>query len=281
VYDAFNAYRRMGVITDSSILTYSIGLNGMLDPYNTSKLASQSIEQFQHSLTLIDIPASPCIFCDETIGACKNLGTRLQKLYDNQDNFMQDSVNRATKYRWSGYTLDIEPVDYVNGTKLTTFVLEWADYLQKYDLVLSVWIGGDTVYGMDRLYGGPNNLQIFTMETYTSTYVDFIKQANLELISINNASRLGFGLLTSISSANQTLDHEIDQIIGSINMNGKNSMRIDNKVTDLDFMWMSESDIGKVVDWVDVTKAGSMSIWATHIPPAWYAALKRYVGDRP
>jgi hypothetical protein len=126
---------------------------------------------------------------------------------------------------------------------LTEFVIQWGKFLQANKLLLSVWIGGDTIYDIRQLYETSVNIRLVTMQTYTSSYDSFISQANNELIRINNISRLDFGLLT-------------DTISISL---------------------MSGPDIERIVDWLNVTGNRQLSIWASHISPTWYGGLKRFV----
>jgi len=237
-YTAFKTYSTIGIISTASILSYYLAVDGSLAVYQTAD-PSMSAEQYQSIMTSeLGLKSIPCIYCDATLGNCQNLSQRLENLYQNQQAFIVDSLNRAKTYGFSGYYLDLEPDSVVNSTQLTDFVFDWGYALQQNDLSLTLWIGGDTQYDNDRIFNS-TVFNLVTMNTYNTNYADFIAIAAPLQTSINNVSRIGFGLLTNY---------------------GTNDV----------------SDIDQIALWSLLTKTGSLSLWASHIPPEWYFALSRF-----
>lgn len=247
-YTSYKAYSDMGVINGASILAYNLQENGMLGVYPLND-TSFTAESFQQTLkTQLKLNAYPCLYCDASIGNCQNLASRLENLYLNQDAFIQDSINRANTYGWDGYSVDFEPDGTVNSTKLTNFIMDWGLILNEHNLTLSVWIGGDTQYDMTTLFN-TTMLSFLTMDTYTDTYESFLSIATPLQTSINDISKLGFGLLTNYGY----------------------HVRAEND---------TNTDITDIVQWSILTKSGPLSLWASHIPPTWYAPLSEYVSTQ-
>jgi len=117
----------------------------------------------------------------------------LEKLFARKYEFINDTITRALKYGWYGYSVDFEPDTDVNSTELTNFMIEWGNALQKYNLILSIWIGGPTPYKLDTLLRS-DAIRVITMDTYTSGYGTFIDIAG-QLIIMTNMKNVGFGLL--------------------------------------------------------------------------------------
>lgn len=243
-YTSYKAYSDMGILTGASILAYNLQENGMLGvyPINDTDLTAETYQQYLK--THLGLKAYPCVYCDASLGNCQNLSARLENLYLQQEAFLQDSLHRADMYGWDGYSVDFEPDDAVNATKLMDFLIAWGDLLYQSNRTLQVWIGGDTPYDLDRMFN-TTGIVFLTMDTYTDTYESFLNIATPLQTSINNISNLGFGLLTNYGQkSSQTM-----------------------------------TDIEEIVHWSILTKAGPLSLWASHIPPLWYKPLRRYVEE--
>ena len=107
------------------------------------------------------------------------------------DTFINETIRRAQRYGWIGFSVDFEPDSFVDSYKLTNFILKWAKQLSIYNLSLSVWIGGPTQYNMDMLFNS-TIVNIVTMSTYTTNYQNFIGIAGSLQTLTMNTSKLGF-----------------------------------------------------------------------------------------
>jgi hypothetical protein len=235
-YQLYKLYYDMKIITTSSILVYYITEDGNLDVYKSPNDQVTS-EEFQFIVgQTIGLKSLPCLYCDSTIGVCANLSSRLENLYLNKDVFINDTITRALKYNWQGYTVDFEPDDDLDTDKLTSFIIEWNDELRKNNLILSIWIGAGTPYNMTLLFN--TNISLVTMDTYYCDYTSFVDKVN-NLESQNNISDLGFGLYS------------------------------DYPVNETDFFdiikWLSDSESN--------FKTNTLSIWASKIIPQWQSGL--------
>jgi hypothetical protein len=234
-YDLYKLYGSMKIITHSSILVYYITENGNLDVYSSPNDQVTS-EEFQFIVgQTIGLKSLPCLYCDETIGLCNNLSSRLENLYANKNVFINDTIARAIKYNWYGYAVDFESGDNdLDADKLTSFIIEWNHELKKKNLTLVVWIGGGTPYNMTTLFN--TDISLVTMDTYNCGYLDFISTAsNLE--SQNVDSNLGFGFYGYYPNNNT----EFFEII----------------------KWLTDS----------YNNTNIISIWASSILPQWYPGL--------
>jgi hypothetical protein len=244
-YTSFKAYKNMNLINTISILSYNLQENGTIGVYQTndSYWNAESYQQFLKQK--LGIKATPCIYCDATIGMCPDLSSRLENLYLNSSGFINDTIYRANIYGWDGYIVDFEPDSTVNTTKLTDFIFDWSEQLETNGLSLTLWIGGNTPYD-DRIYNS-SKINLITMNTYSQSYEEFISVAAPLQTSVIDITKLGFGLLTNYYT--------------------KKSF---GNVTD-------DSDIMEIIKWSILTKSGSLSLWASHIPPDWYEALQLYL----
>ena len=239
-YRAYQTYTEIGLITGSSVLAYQLSTDGMLEEWPTYD-PKISTEQFQYLIkTQFKLGAYPCIFCDATIGACSNLGPRINNMIANSNKFFQDSLSRAKKFGWDGYMVDFESDSAVNITELTKFMITWSDHLHQENLTLWLWMGGGTPYYMDMLSNN-TNIKFVSMSTYVSTYIDFINVAS-GLQTYYGMEKMSYGLWTY-----------------------PNNMPI------------SENDMLLIVDWLNLTKSHSINLWAANIPPTWYKGLKRFL----
>lgn len=243
-FNKYKSYKNSGLITASSVLAYNINENGNLGTYNTRSL-NMSAEDFQMSLQKLNLKSYPCIFCDATIGRCKNFGDRIEKVYLNEEKFIEDTLSRAVLYNWDGYTIDFEPDQMIDGVKLSNFVVNWANSLDKYNLTLYVWIGGPTQYNLGVFYP-IYNIKLVTMNTYSLPYSSFIETASGELVKSGRNSKMGFGFLTDYNSNVKSIP---------------------------------ERDIGNILGWLNIANAGFINLWASNIPAHWYEALFTYVNN--
>jgi len=238
-YTAFKAYKDIGLITTSSILLYNLNEDGSLGFYNT--LSNMTSKHYQTILkSELGLKAMPCLYCDSTIGMCSNFSDRFSNLYSNMTQFIKSTVVEALEHNWDGYYVDFEPDTSVNSTEVTNFVLAWNLELKAFNLKLNLWIGGNAPYD-DRIY--TSDILITTMNTYVDNYSDFINIASGLQVITTNITNLGFGLLTNYVDTSHTSGSYIEQII----------------------------------NWSILTKSNSLSLWASHIDPNWFFALKKYV----
>lgn len=236
-YTAFKAYKDMNLITTASMLIYNLNEDGTLGIYNTS--SNITSEMYQKMLKLnLGLAAVPCLYCDATIGMCSNFSNRFNNLYSKMNEFIKSTIQIGLKNSWDGFYVDFEPDTDVNSTLVTNFVLEWNKQLQLNGMYLNLWIGGNAPYD-DRVFR--SNILLTTMNTYSSSYYDFINVASGLQTTSMDITKLGFGLLTNYGS-NQ-----------------------------------SNSDIDQIVEWSILTKSMSLSLWASHINPEWFFALNKYV----
>lgn len=243
-YTAYKSYAEMNIITTSSILAYYIQENGTLGVY-TTHYPEWNGEQYQSFIKEnLKLKALPCLYCDATIGACSNLSYRLNNLYENMDEFINETIRRAKMYGWEGYSVDLEPDDEVDTTNVTHFILKWARALHDNDMYLSVWIGGDTPYNLTQLYNS-SIIQLITMDTYGQQYEQVIDTLAPIQISMIESSHLGFGLLA---------DFDPGELSDDINI-----------------------DIQDIVEWSILANIDSISVWASHIYPEWYSSLHYFI----
>lgn len=242
-YTSFKAYSDMKIINTVSILAYNIDENGMLATYATNDTLWDSETYQQYIKQQLGVKSIPCIYCDATIGLCSNLSERLENLYTNMPIFINDTIARAKKFGWDGYIVDFEPDNEVNTTKITDFMIEWSSQLNLNNVSLSLWIGGNAPYE-ERIYEF-ESINFITMNTYTSSYDDFIAVAGPLQIEMIDIKKLGFGLLTNYGTKS----------FGSVTNN---------------------SDIMKIINWSLYAEVKMISLWASHISPYWYKALKKF-----
>ena len=245
-YNAYNVYANAGIITASSILVYEIDIHGNLNQYNTTDPLI-SAEQFQMSLQKLGndgLSSYPCIYCDATIGYCKNLTDRMEHLYEHKYHFINDTIQRAIKYNWNGYTIDLEPDQKIDALKLSHFIVEWSNELTKYNLLLYVWIGTTTVFDINILSESNANIRLITMDTYVDDYDSFLDAASNTLLLSSKPQNIGFGLLTNIYNTS-----------------------------------LSETALISVSSWANISMTCSLSIWASIIPPQWFKGLKNYLSE--
>jgi hypothetical protein len=249
--NAYYAYSNANIVTSSSILIYYLDENGNLATYTTSD-PSMTSEQFQQKLSSYNLSTYPCLYCDATIGNCENLGNRLNKLYDHQQEFIDSTITKAKQWNWNGYTVDFEPDQSVDADQVTKFILDWGCQLSKYDKTLYVWIGGPVPYNMSMLSENYSacKMKLVTMNTYTSSYESYINTAAATIADVSNSSNIGFGLLTE-------------------------SFKDSHKLIDL--LWMDDSTMIKIGTWSRITNTDSLSIWASVIPAQWYEGLYVYL----
>lgn len=246
-YEVFKNYSKLKLITTISILTYYIDFNGMLAVYNQNETVNA--EEFQYFIkNETGLNALPCIFCDSTLGACggSDLYLRLQNLYNNKQSFINDTIRRAKKYGWIGYSVDIEEINTINIStynKLTEFMIEWHYLLKKEGLTLSIWIGDAGMYNFTKLFH--TSLQLITMSTYDSYYDDFITNAKWLIIG-KNTSDVGFGFLTKAASGREAL---------------------------------SGNEFYKIIDWLMNTTCNTISIWSSFVDEEWFVAMNHYLNN--
>jgi hypothetical protein len=222
-YDLYQAYHDMGVITASSILVYNINQQGELDVYRTNDSVI-SAEGYQQSLKQdVGLRAFPCIYCDATVGFCAGLAKRLERTFANRAAFILNVTRRAEVFKWDAISVDFEPDSAINWRELSRLLVQLSEALSLVNVALHVWIGGPTRYDLDMFRDAPN-LHAITMDTYVHMYVDFVTAAMTTLAQSHNASRLGFGLLSSAE--------------------------------------MPEDDMLKTVLWTQVTKVPILSLWS-------------------
>jgi len=247
-YNLYKSYTQMKLITGSSILLYSIGIDGMIENYNTSNNSQINSHEFQMKLkTDLGLKTFPTFFCDASIGKCTSneypLSYRLNKLLENKNLFIKSTINEALKYNWDGYYLDFEPIEIIdNSENITDFIFEWNNELNKINKTLNIWTGGSSIFNEKRLF---NNSKIYltTMSTYNSYYDGFINNANIYFSQVSNISKFSFGLLT------------YDSILENAN----------------------DTIIQDICNWIKMTNVYSIALWASTIPPRWFRGLQYYL----
>lgn len=246
-FNTFRAYRDMGLITDTSILVYTIDENGLVGTHQPN--ASITSEEYQRAIKEeLGLGAYPCFYCDTTIGMCDefvSMTDRLNKLFTHVDRFINITIDNANKYSWDGYYVDIELRENTDTVKLTNFIVRWANALAKINKTLNVWIGG-TQYNDNVLYEN-NNVLLTTMNTYNLDYKSFISVASQYHQSIKSINRMSYGLLTYDNLHNYT-----------------------NIIT-------NEEDMLNIINWSKIANPYALSLWASHIPSTWYKALYIYL----
>ena len=257
-YTAFKTYADIGIINTSSILTYLINPNGSLGVYQTN-VSGISGEDYQHYIkTTLKLRATPCIFCDATIGMCSDLGARLRQLFAKETEFIEDSVQRAKKYGWDGYMVDFEPDTPVDADRLTNFLVKWGSVLHAHGMDLSVWIGGPTQYNLEILYN-TSSVNLITMSTYWSTYPGFVAIAGQLQTQVVDISKLGFGLITY----DNVPGYDPHALI-------KYPLPAQTSVID-------SGNVTQIAKWLVMAKAQILSLWVSLIPPDWYEGLLWYM----
>lgn len=246
-YKAYKLYSEIGMITTASILVYHLTDNGTMGVYETN-VTEINAEDYQLLIKKdFNLKALPCLYCDATIGACANLSYKLEKIYLRENEFIQESIIKAQKYGWDGYSVDFEPDTPIDSQKITTFVLNWANKLNKNGMRLSIWIGGPTQYIMNQLYNS-SIINLITMETYNQNYEQFIETTTrLEIASVN-LSNIGLGMLTYAQGSSK----------GNVILNENN-------------------DLLNITNWLKIAKIEILSIWASTIPPSWYIGLMNFI----
>lgn len=251
-YEVFKTYAKMKIISTASILTYFINENGSIGVYNQNDTVNA--EDFQYFIkNETELKALPCIFCDSTIGACNNFSYRIQNLLKNQESFIDDSIYRAKKYGWEGYSVDFEAGYSILYNELTDFVVKWAHALKKEKLILSLWIGDPSIYNYTTLFNEP--LQMITMSTYNTDYNDFTYIAK-NLLSATNVSDIGFGFLTKAASGREAINStEFSRIID----------------------WLINTSITTLKNTSNDISTNTISIWSSYIDDSWYKVMYEYL----
>lgn len=246
-YTAFKAYANIGVTTASSILSYNINEDGTLGSYimNSTIWNPENYQQYIKQTT--NLKSYPCIYCDETIGMCSNLSTRLLNLYANSNVFIENTVMLAQKYNYDGYMVDLEPINTINSTILTDFILNWNTAMNKNNLTLILWIGGSTQY--DERILNTTNLRLITMNTYSNLYSSYINVMSNLQISSNYIKQIGAGLLTNYGL----------KLLPNYNEN------------------YVSNNISEIIKWSKKSKINTISLWASHIDPLWFESLIYYI----
>jgi hypothetical protein len=237
-YNIYSMYSDMRIITASSILVYNLDENGNLDTYKTND-TSINAEEYQLMIKQqIGLLSLPCLFCDSTSGKyCNNLNDRLERLYKNQTYFITTTIERILDNHNDGFVVDFESVKPIDWEKLTSFLIIWSQALSIINRPLYVWIGVNTLYDY-RIYSA-SNIKLLSMDTYVDSYDNFINVATSSIIKLYNTSKLGFGLLTSQN--------------------------------------MPENDMMEVVEWCEVAKINTLSIWSNTISGYAYKALYKFL----
>src|SRR5579872_4178719 len=190
-YSAYRTYSEIGIVTGSSILAYELSLDGMLEEWETFD-PNVSAEQFQQIIKEhFHLKAYPCLFCDETIGACYNLSYRIDNMIRNQTRFIKDSIERAKCFNYDGYIVDFEPNFPIDTNGLSLMILEWDKYLHQNNLSLWLWIGYGAPYDLKMLTTS-SHVKYMTMNTYVNTYTDFINVAS-HMQNQYTIEKLGYG----------------------------------------------------------------------------------------
>jgi len=243
-YNYFSVYKKLNLVTETSILTYVINTDGMVELIQTN--SSIDAEQYQYNISKnLNLPAYPCIFCDASIGFCSGFDDIINAVFKNQQRFIDDLIERSIKYNWSGYTIDFEPDRSINGSLTTNLMVQLAKNLEIYKKKLYIWIN----YGVDVIEPFNishlmtiHNIVLLTMNTYNSDYNLFIETASSMIIHSKSLDRIGFGLLT----------YDRTQVI-------------------------SEDSMMKIVAWLKVVNISLLSLWASTIPPNWFLPLNNYM----
>jgi len=240
-YNLYKLYKDTGIITGSSILVYEIDEEGQVNTYKT--LTNITAENYQYMLKKnLGLKSYPCFFCDTSIQMCggQDFINRFEKLYKNVSGFIDDTVKRALQYEYDGYYLDIELTTVIDFNKLTHFVNLWTKSLKQINRTLNIWIDYSlSTYNSTMLYDN-NDVYMTTMNTYDTTYDIFLTQVEQNVGKIDN-NRLSFGLIT------------YDNIVSPV-------------------------EIDKIIQWSNVFKPFSISLWASTIPLIWFQSLKNYNG---
>jgi len=245
-YNYFSVYKRLNLITESSILTYVINIDGMIELIPTN--SQIDAEQYQYNISRsLNLPAYPCIFCDASIGFCSGFDDKINAVFKNQQRFIDDLINRSIKYNWSGYTIDFESDRSINGTLTTNLMIQLAKNLNIYNKKLYIWIN----YGVDVIEPfnishlmNIHNIVLLTMNTYNNDYNMFIDVAASMIIHSKSFDRIGFGLLT----------YDRSQVI-------------------------SEDILFKIITWLKVVNITLLSLWASTIPPNWFLPLNNFMSQ--
>lgn len=237
-YETYKLYAEMELITTASILVYNINIDGSLGIYNQNDLITS--EKFQYMIKDLGLKALPCLFCDSTIGACGDLSLRLENLFKHEQEFINETIYRAKKYGWEGYSVDFESYASYDIDKLTDFIINWQSALNDHGLILSVWIGA-LQYNYTVLFNTKINL--VTMATYNQNYEDFVYIAS-QLQSATNISNIGYGFLTKAASG---------------------------------YYEISGNELMKIIKWLTNTSAEVISIWSSIMSTDWYDGLRLFM----
>lgn len=249
------AYASAGMLDAVSVLAYNLNGDGSLGVYATNDTACPDGEAAQRALTPAGVRAIPTLYCDATLGNCAGLSARLDALLAHADAFVADTLARAATHGWDGYAVDFEPDGVVrNATALSAFLVTWADALAGADprRALYVWVGGDTPYDMHVLAAAPN-VTLLSMDTYVSTFADFVTPADALFRATGTGRRVGYGVLTQYGRASE------------------GDMRAHRHTSD--DAPMNATELAAIVAWLCVIRADSLQLWASHASPLWYAAL--------
>jgi hypothetical protein len=70
---------------------------------------------------------------------------RLEKVFNRQSDFIQETINESIQHNWDGYAILFDSSGdkvQINPEQLTNFTIAWAAALKEVNKSLTVWIGG-------------------------------------------------------------------------------------------------------------------------------------------
>eukprot|EP00732_Lithocolla_globosa_P002565 Lithocolla_globosa_v1_NODE_1719_length_2380_cov_8.299785.p1 type:complete len:374 gc:universal NODE_1719_length_2380_cov_8.299785:2323-1202(-) len=273
LYNDYQFYYQGNMTTHSSLLMYFFTTDGHFDHHENHNTPQGSVKPFAQALkSEIGLKAYPCFFCDETIGECSGLNSRLEAIYRREAEFIADTITEAKVYGWDGYTVDIESFGRLDSERLTTFLINWGVEMMNNGMTLQLWVGGPSQYNMGRLNDSPYVFPLQTMDTYRNSYSSWESAANSFLNQVH-AEKAGFGLLVS---------HGLKDLMDSLVAYGADRDLVMKKYgkyieEDPTTYALSSEDMYRIAEYSRERGVDSLSLWASEIPVNWYGGLNDFV----
>lgn len=266
-YDLYSKYASEQILTISSVLLYGIGEDGRLFWWNTSSSANWTAKAFQQDIgRKLGLKQIPTLFCDSTIGNCAPLTDRMDKVFERQNDFIQETIVELIENDWDGYAVDLESFHSIDSDKISQFTVSWAQELSKIHKELIIWTGGPTWYNTSFLNetatDSLSNVLFITMNTYNSFSGEYFIDTATSYLKYEYTPKIaGFGLLVP-PSLHSFMKHP-----------ALVSPRLFASRSDV----IVEDDMKQIASWCLDNQVAALSVWASRIPDAWVDGLKLFL----
>lgn len=135
-------YANEKIITASSINLYYINHDGRFTT-RTINGSTTKAEQYVAKYRQLNLTLYPMLACEMAIGACDGFDVRFLKAHEHKEEFIIETIRSANKNGWHGYSVALSVNISFNISKLTGFMVDWANALYKTNRSLKIYVEGD------------------------------------------------------------------------------------------------------------------------------------------